>query len=503
MSNKVILAILDGWGKAVNPEVSAIYKANTPFIDSLYTQYPNANLITFGEEVGLPEGQMGNSEVGHINIGAGRVVYQELARINKAIKDKQLEETEALKNLISYCKSNNKPAHLMSLLSDGGVHSHINHLIAISNILTNEGVTVYVHAFLDGRDTSPNGGAGYLDKFITSTDQKMCSVSTVIGRYYSMDRDNRWERIEKAYDLLVKGEGEYSPDGIEAIRRQYDNNITDEFIEGIRLLNGEEGLIHSGDAVFFTNFRTDRPRQLTQALTQKDFPEQEMTSLDLYYVTMTQYDETFQNIHVVFRKENLKNTLGEWLEKNGKTQLRIAETEKYPHVTFFFSGGREEPFEGEKRIVVNSPKVATYDLKPEMSAFEVTDNVVQAIEDDYPDCVILNYANADMVGHTGDFEAAKKAAETIDECMKTLVQKAKEKKYNVLVIADHGNSDIMINPDGSPHTAHTTNLVPIILITESSFKVKDGKLADVAPTMLTLLQIDKPAEMDGESVLVI
>jgi len=503
MTNKAFLIILDGWGKGLIPEVSAITQANTPFIDGLYGKYPNANLVTYGEDVGLPEGQMGNSEVGHINIGAGRVVYQELARINKAIRENTLIENDTIQNLITYAQDEQKPVHLLSLLSDGGVHAHIDHLIAVTKILTDQKIQVFIHAFMDGRDTSPNGGQAYLKKLQDNINHDYCNISTIIGRYYAMDRDNRWERIKKAYDLIVNGIGKNVDDPVQAVKDFYKEKLTDEFMEAIKVGDVNQGLIKDGDAVFFTNYRTDRPRQITNVLTQMDMPEFEMKSLDTHFVTMTQYDESFDGLNVVFEKDQLVNTLGAIIEKNNLTQLRIAETEKYPHVTFFFSGGREEPYKGESRIMANSPKVATYDLAPEMSAQELTDKVSKSIINDQPDLIIMNYANADMVGHTGDFEAAKKAAEVLDECMSRLVPLAAKSEYRMLVIADHGNSDIMINPDGSAHTAHTTNLVPVILIDPQNAynAIKSGKLADIAPTLLELMNVERPQEMTGNSLL--
>jgi len=503
MTNKAFLIILDGWGKGLIPEVSAITQARTPFIDGLYSKYPNANLVTYGEDVGLPEGQMGNSEVGHVNIGAGRVVYQELAKINKAIRDETLIKNETIQNLVDYAVSQNKPVHLLSLLSDGGVHAHINHLIAITKILTDSNIQVYIHAFMDGRDTSPNGGAKYLQMLLDNVNSKYCKISTIIGRYYAMDRDNRWDRIKKAYDLIVKGVGVNLNDPVEAVNKYYNEGLTDEFMEAINIGDPNEGLIKDGDAVFFTNYRTDRPRQITNVLSQNDMPEHDMLSLDTYFVTMTQYNESFNKIKVVFEKDKLVNTLGSIIEQNNLSQLRIAETEKYPHVTFFLSGGREEPFTGEERIMANSPKVATYDLAPEMSAKELTDKVTSNIAEKSPDLIIMNYANADMVGHTGDFEAAKKAAEVLDSCMSELIPLALNSDYKTLVIADHGNSDIMKNPDGSPHTAHTTNFVPIILIDPKSEyqNIKNGKLADVAPTLLKLMNVEIPYEMTGNVLI--
>ena len=495
------MCILDGWGHGQNPEVSAIAQASTPFVDALYQDYPNAELVTFGEEVGLPQGQMGNSEVGHLNIGAGRVVYQELARINKAIREDAFEDNAEFKALVGYAKTNEKPVHLMGLLSDGGVHSHIDHIIALANKLAEKGVLVFLHMFLDGRDTSPHGGAQYLSKL---TDQLTSGayLSSVIGRYYAMDRDNRWERIKKAYDLLVDGKGAITDDIQSAVKAMYDDGITDEFMEAIKLRDAKFGIIEPGDAVLFANFRTDRPRQLTKALTQENLEEYDMSTMPLYYVTMTQYDESFKDIRVLLTKDKLSNTLGEIIASNGLTQLRIAETEKYPHVTFFFSGGREAVYEGEQRILVNSPKVATYDLQPEMSAPEVTSKLQAFIMDNKPDLVILNYANADMVGHTGVFEAAVKSAETLDACLSRLIPDVLSQDYSVIIIADHGNSDIMLNPDGSPHTAHTTNPVPVLLLDprKEITKINDGKLADVAPTILKLLNIEAPKEMDGKAL---
>lgn len=496
---KLLLCILDGWGHAQDPERSAIDKADTPFIDSLYSKYPNAELCTHGSEVGLPDGQMGNSEVGHLNIGAGRIVYQELARINKAVEDESLDQNEEILAMLDYAESNTGRLHILGLLSDGGVHSHINHIIALSRIAGSRNIEVYLHMFLDGRDTSPNGGRQYLERLLREKSDNS-ALSTVIGRYYAMDRDQRWERIQKAYDLLVAGKGILCEDVIEAVEKQYSLSVTDEFMEPLKMKSPDYGLIENGDAVLFANFRTDRPRQLTRALSQEVFPDQNMSPLNLYYVTMTEYDDSFENIHVVFRKDVLKNTLGEYISERGLKQLRIAETEKYPHVTFFFSGGREEAFKNESRILVNSPKVATYDLQPEMSAEEVTGKLLNHLLEEKPDFVVLNFANADMVGHTGVFEAAIKAAETVDSCMAKIVELAVKEEYRIIIIADHGNSDIMINPDGSPHTAHTTNPVPIIVIDPFGIvnSVKDGKLADIAPSILNLMDLSVPKEMNGD-----
>jgi 2,3-bisphosphoglycerate-independent phosphoglycerate mutase len=502
MSNKkVLLCILDGWGHAKIPEVSAIAQAKTPFVDSLYEQYPNAELCTFGEDVGLPEGQMGNSEVGHLNIGAGRVVYQELVRINKAIEDDSIQENQAFKDLLTYSKSNNKSVHLLGLLSDGGVHSHIDHIIALSQILGKHGIRVYLHMFLDGRDTSPTAGVDYLEKLMKHLPDSSV-ISSVIGRYFAMDRDRRWERIKKAYDLLTNGKGALTKDIIAEVKKNYGEGKTDEFMPPIKYEKADQGVIKEGDAVFFANFRTDRPRQLTSALTQSDLPEYDMLKMDLYYLTMTEYDESFQGIHVLFDKDKLSNTLGEVISRQGLKQLRIAETEKYPHVTFFFSGGREEKFENEHRILVNSPKVATYDLQPEMSAYELTDKLMAFIQEQAPDFIALNYANADMVGHTGVFEAAVKSAETLDDCLSRLIPHALQHEYVILIIADHGNSDIMINPDGTPHTSHTMNPVPIILLNpeDKNSKIESGKLADVAPTILNLMGLPVPPDMTGQNL---
>ena len=498
-TNKMLLCILDGWGHGQDPERSAIAKADTTYVDSLYRDYPNAELITFGEEVGLPEGQMGNSEVGHLNIGAGRIVYQELARINKAISDGSLEKNEELLAIADYALSNDKPVHLMGLLSDGGVHSHINHIIALSNILSAQGIQVYLHMFLDGRDTAPTAGVDYLNKLISQLNDK-ATLSSVIGRYYAMDRDNRWERIKLAYDLLVKGEGLITDDILQCVRDCYSEGLTDEFMKAIKLGSKDFGSIKADDAVLFANFRTDRPRQITKVLTQEDLEEFDMSTMPLYFLSMTPYDDSFRNIHVLFEKDKLENTLGEVISNAGLKQLRIAETEKYPHVTFFFSGGREEAFDNEHRILVNSPKVATYDLKPEMSAVEVTDRLIGFMHTEDPDLIILNYANADMVGHTGVFEAAVKSAETLDACLQRLIPQAVDSGYSIMLIADHGNSDIMRNEDGSAHTAHTTNPVPFILIDnkETIQNVKDGKLADIAPSILKLMGINIPEEMDGK-----
>lgn len=498
--------ILDGWGLGTDPKVSAIDNANTPFIDSLYAKYAWSKLQASGEAVGLPEGQMGNSEVGHMNIGAGRVVYQNLVRINKAFKEKTIDENVALQEAIAYAKEHNKKVHLIGLVSDGGVHSHIEHLKGLTTILAKEKVAnVCIHAFTDGRDCGPETGLGHIQALEKHLAQTCGQLASVCGRYYAMDRDKRWERIKLAYDAMVNGIGSKTTDMEKAIQESYDHGVTDEFIQPILKVDRNEfpiATINKGDVVINFNFRTDRGRQITTALTQQDFHEYNMHKMDLYYVTMTNYDDTFSNVHVIFEEDNLVNTLGEVLAKNGKTQIRIAETEKYPHVTFFFNGGHEVEFSGEHRIMCDSPKVATYDLQPEMSAECIRDKIVVEIETNEPDYICLNFANPDMVGHTGIMEAAIKACETVDACAKVVLTKALEKGYSCIVIADHGNCDIMMNPDGSPHTAHTTNLVPCILV-DHDLKpaMKDGKLGDLAPTILKMMGVDVPKEMTGDVLI--
>ncbi len=504
-NNKVALIILDGWGHGKHPKADALRLANTPYIDSLYRDYPNSELVTFGEEVGLPEGQMGNSEVGHINIGAGRIVYQELARINKSIKDNELKDNPILKEAFEKAKSDNVAFHLMGLLSDGGVHSHINHLLALIDYAVDAGLkNICVHAFLDGRDTDPRGGARYLKQVIDHIQGKPVQIASIVGRYYAMDRDNRWERIKVAYDALIKGIGDTSDNVLATLDKSYQNGTTDEFVMPILpKKNLEETRIKEDDVVFFFNYRTDRPRQITKALTQVDFVEQEMKKLSLQFYTMTNYDASFGDIKVVFEKEDLVNTLGEVLARESRSQIRIAETEKYPHVTFFFSGGQEAEYPNESRILIPSPKVATYDLQPEMSAQELTDAIIKRTKENPADFICLNYANTDMVGHTGDFQAAMKAAETVDACLKQLMEVLLENKYAAIVIADHGNSDTMINSDGSPNTAHTTNLVPCFYISNNNKKedLQNGKLADIAPTILKLMGITPPKEMTGNFLM--
>jgi 2,3-bisphosphoglycerate-independent phosphoglycerate mutase len=498
--------ILDGWGISTKPEVSAIDKANTPFMDSLYGKYSHSRLNASGLSVGLPDGQMGNSEVGHMNIGAGRVVYQDLVKINKAIEDKMMDKNEVYLDALKYAKENNKKLHLIGLVSDGGVHSHIDHLKGLVTIANNHGLEeVYVHVLTDGRDTDPKSGMGFIKELQDHLDATTGKIATVIGRYYAMDRDKRWERVKLAYDALVKGEGDHAEDIFAAIQKSYDADVTDEFIKPIIHVDENDqplAKIEPGDVVFGFNFRTDRLREITIALTQQDFPEYDMKTMDLYYVTMTNYDNSFKDIKVIFGKDNLENTLGEILSKRGKKQIRIAETEKYPHVTFFFSGGREKPFDGESRILCPSPKVATYDLQPEMSAYEIRDKIIPELNKGEVDFVCLNFANPDMVGHTGDFQAAVTACETVDSCTQSVVETALKNDYAVIIIADHGNSDFMINDDGTPNTAHTTNLVPCILVDKDLRpNMKDGKLGDLAPTILTLMGEEIPKEMTGEVLI--
>lgn len=506
MNKKVILMILDGWGIAKDTKVSAIDKANTPFVDGLYDKYVHSTLEASGLAVGLPEGQMGNSEVGHMNLGAGRVVYQDLVKINKAVEDGSLAQNEVLKSAFSYAKAKNKAVHFIGLVSDGGVHSHITHLKGlITAAQANECEKVYVHAFTDGRDCDPKSGKGFLQDLETHMSKTVGKLASVTGRYFAMDRDKRWERVKLAYDAMVNGVGVKSNQASSAVQSSYDENVTDEFIKPI-ILTDDQGSpvakIEEEDVVICFNFRTDRGRQITQVLTQSDFPDQGMKKLSLNYLTMTNYDDTFKDVQVVLGKGNLKMTLGEVLEGAGKKQIRIAETEKYPHVTFFFSGGRESEFVGEKRLLCPSPKVATYDLQPEMSAADIRDAIIPELKKGEVDFVCLNFANPDMVGHTGVFEAAVKACETVDNCAKEVVETALSEGYTTMIIADHGNSDMMVNPDGSPNTAHTTNLVPHILV-DKTFKgnLKPGKLGDMAPTILTLMGVDIPAEMTGDVLI--
>lgn len=505
MAQKTLLMILDGWGNSPNPEVSAIEKAQTPFIDSLYKNYAHSTLRTDGEHVGLPKGQMGNSEVGHMNLGAGRIVYQDLAKINLAIKNDRLREEVVLMESLNYAKKENKKVHLLGLLSDGGVHSHIDHLEGLLDLINEFNLEhVFLHAFTDGRDVDPQSGVNFVDRLEKKLSKSGGQLASLVGRYYAMDRDQRWERIKIAYDLLVRGKGEATADFKRSLENSYKENVTDEFIKPLFRSDAQEQAIttvEDGDVVLFFNFRTDRGRELTQVLTQKAFPELDMQPLDLYYVTLTNYDESFAKVKVVFDKDNLSDTLGEVLSKAGKSQVRIAETEKYPHVTFFFNGGREIPFEGEERILCPSPKVATYDLKPEMSAFAIRDAINNKINTDAPDFICLNFANPDMVGHTGDLNAAIRACEVVDECTASVVATALKKDYAIIIIADHGNCETMVNPDGSPNTAHTTNPVPIILVDKEKKKINPGILGDIAPTVLDLLDVEIPKTMTQNSLL--
>lgn len=499
-TKKVILIIMDGWGLGQVPKADAIQHAKTPFVSSLYKKYPNTTLVTCGQAVGLPAGQMGNSEVGHLNLGAGRIVYQELERINVAVRNGELAKNKVLLETIMYAKTNNKPLHLMGLLSDGGVHSHINHLKALINICEEKGLSeVYIHAFTDGRDTDPKSGIHFLKDIKTYTKQHVGQIATVIGRYYAMDRDKRWERIKIAYDAIANGVGQMSDDIATSVVDSYNTGITDEFIKPIiNKKTAAQALIKEGDAVICFNFRTDRCREITQVLTQQDFPAQNMYKKNLHYTTLTEYDHSFKNIHIIFENDNLQQTLGEVIAQHGLTQLRAAETEKYPHVTFFFSGGREVPFEREERIMIPSPKVATYDLQPEMSAYPLTDAVIQAIKNKKPDFICLNFANADMVGHSGNWEAVVKAVETVDTCVEKLVNAALTNEYTIFLTADHGNADFMVNADGSPNTAHSLNLVPFFIINNDvKLEIKPGKLGDVAPTILNYIGLSIPKEMTG------
>ena len=496
--SRVLLMILDGWGKSKNPKTSAIDNADTQFIDSLYEKYPNANLKTDGIEVGLPDGQMGNSEVGHLNLGAGRIVYQELSRINMSIEDGSFKSKKVLTDAFEYAERTKKNVHLMGLISSGGVHSHYDHLYELINISEIYNSKVFIHGFTDGRDVDPKSSINDLKNLEKFTQDKNCELASIIGRYYSMDRDNRWERTKLAYDLICKGKGQKVSSFIDEIKSSYNNNCTDEFLMPMIKTdsnNNPIGVVSEGDVIIFFNFRTDRGRQLTRVMTQSDFNEFETNNERYHFVTMTNYDSSFKGINVVFQNKDLRNTLGEVLEKNNKTQLRIAETEKYPHVTFFFSGGREKPFNFERRILKDSPKVATYDMKPEMSAFEITEELILEIENKTNDFICLNYANGDMVGHTGSFEAAVKACETIDKCVKKVITSCIKSDYTVLLISDHGNCDMMLNEDGSPNTAHTKNLVPLILINSEYKSISDGILADIAPTILKIMNIEIPSEM--------
>ena len=503
---KAMLIIMDGWGLGKVKSSDAIQHAKTPFVTSLYSRYPNTTLVTCGEAVGLPEGQMGNSEVGHLNLGAGRIVYQELQRINVAIKDGSFAQNKVLLETIQTARNNKKPLHLLGLVSNGGVHSHINHIKAIIDVCHEQQLKdVFIHAFTDGRDTDPKSGLGFIKELQEHLNKKVGRIATVSGRYFAMDRDKRWDRVKLAYDAMVNGIGEKATDAIEAVAQSYKLNVTDEFIKPTVIIDeGQHPLatIKNGDVALCFNFRTDRCREITQVLTQSDLQEFVMHKLSLFYTTMTEYDQSFKNVHVIFETDNLVNTIGDVIANLGLKQIRIAETEKYPHVTFFFSGGREVPFEGEKRIMIPSPKVATYDLKPEMSAFEVTDAIVPEIENETASFICLNFANTDMVGHTGVWEAAIKAAETVDKCVERVVTAALNHGYAVFLTADHGNADYMINPDGTPNTAHTLNPVPLFFI-EKDYRpsIKPGKLADIAPSILTWMDIPLAKEMTGDILI--
>ena len=504
MNKKVILMILDGWGNSPDPKVSAIDNADTNFIDSLYKKYPYSTLRTDGLHVGLPEGQMGNSEVGHMNLGAGRIVYQDLTKINISIEKNKLKKEKVIAETFEFAKNNNKKIHFLGLISDGGVHSHTDHLKGLIDIAKEYNVESYIHGFTDGRDVDPKSGSGYISDLNDYIKNSPTQIASITGRYFAMDRDNRWERIKIAYDALINAKGEKSSNLIRSIQNSYDNGCTDEFIKPIIKVDSNNqplSTIKNGDVVIFFNFRTDRGRELTKVLSQNDNLDFDMKKLNLHYVTMTNYDNTFSNIKVIFNKSNLDNTLGEILENNNKSQLRISETEKYPHVTFFFSGGRENSFKGESRILKNSPKVATYDLKPEMSAYEITDTLVKEIDLGKQDFICLNFANGDMVGHTGSMKAAIKACEAVDKCVETVINCANKNNYTTILIADHGNCETMINADGTPNTAHTTNPVPVILIDKDLKNIKNGILGDIAPTILKLMGVKKPKEMTQESLI--
>lgn len=506
-AKKAMLLIMDGWGLGKNKEIDAIQSAKTPFVDALYNKYPHTTLVTYGEQVGLPDGQMGNSEVGHLNLGAGRIVYQELQRINVSIREKEFHKNETLLAAIQKAKANDKPLHLLGLVSNGGVHSHINHLKAIIDVCKEqEFKKVFIHAFTDGRDCDPHSGKIFIEQLLEHLSQTgVGQIATITGRYYAMDRDKRWERVQLAYDALVFGKGLESTDLIAAIQASYEEDVTDEFIKPIinaSLKTNPDSHIKDGDVAICFNFRTDRCREITEVLTQTDYPDFGMKKLAIDYTTMTEYNKAFTGIHIIFKNEDLNNTLGEVMEANGKKQIRIAETEKYPHVTFFFSGGREKEFVGEKRIMAPSPKVATYDLQPEMSAYEITGKILVEIQQETADFICLNFANTDMVGHTGVFSAVVKAAETVDNCVSQIVPEALKHGYTVFLTADHGNADNMINPDGTPNTQHSVNLVPLFLISNDyQGPLHDGKLGDIAPTILKIMDLPIPKEMTGTPLI--
>ncbi|MBD5229973.1 MAG: 2,3-bisphosphoglycerate-independent phosphoglycerate mutase [Bacteroidales bacterium] len=503
MAKKALLMILDGWGIGNHSKSDAIYSTPTPYWDYLLKNYPHSELQASGENVGLPDGQMGNSEVGHLNIGAGRVLYQDLVKINKAIKDGSILENPQIKDAFSYAKNSGKAIHFMGLTSNGGVHSSLDHLFALCDIAKEYGLEkVYIHCFMDGRDTDPRSGKGFIEELQAHLDKSTGAIASIIGRYYAMDRDKRWDRVKVAYDLLVEGKGTQATDMVKAMQESYDADVTDEFIKPINNAN-VDGTIKEGDAVIFFNYRNDRAKELTIVLTQHDMPEEGMHTIPgLQYYCMTPYDSSFKGVHILFDKENVNNTLGEYLSSLNKKQLHIAETEKYAHVTFFFNGGREAPYEGEERILVASPKVATYDLKPEMSAYEVKDKLVEAIESEKYDFIVVNYANGDMVGHTGVYDAIQKAVKAVDECVNATVEAAKKADYEVIIIADHGNADNAINADGTPNTAHSLNPVPCVYVTtDKNAKIANGILADVAPTILHIMGLKQPAEMTGHNLI--
>ena len=503
MGKKALLMILDGWGIGNHTKSDVIYSTPTPYWDYLLANYPHSQLQASGENVGLPDGQMGNSEVGHLNIGAGRVVYQDLVKINKAIKEGTIAQNPEIVSAFSYAKKTGKAIHFMGLTSNGGVHSSLDHLFALCDLAKQYGLEkVYIHCFMDGRDTDPRSGKGFIKELTDHCEKSAGVIASIIGRYYAMDRDKRWDRVKTAYDLLVNGEGKQATDMVKAMQESYDEDVTDEFIKPINN-STVDGTIKEGDAVIFFNYRNDRAKELTIVLTQHDMPEEGMHTIpDLQYYCMTPYDASFKGVHILFDKENVNNTLGEYVSSLGLKQLHIAETEKYAHVTFFFNGGREAPYEGEERILVASPKVATYDLKPEMSAYEVKDKLVEAIKEDKYDFIVVNYANGDMVGHTGVYEAIEKAVKAVDACVKDTVEAAKATGYEVIIIADHGNADNAINSDGTPNTAHSLNPVPCIYVTtDKNATIENGKLADVAPTILHIMGLKQPAEMTGHNLI--
>jgi len=505
MRKKVLLTILDGWGIGDGSQSDVISVANTPYWDKLIATYPNSKLLTCGENVGLPDGQMGNSEVGHLNIGAGRIVYQDLVKINKEIREGKIDKNPVLVEAFKYAKENNKAVHFLGLVSDGSVHSLDKHLYKLCDLTKDYGLErVFIHALTDGRDTDPRSGYGYIKNLLEHLENSNGKIASLCGRYYTMDRDKRWERIKQGYDLITKGIGKPTTDILKAIQESYDEGVTDEFIKPIVCTDDSGnpiGVVQEGDVFICFNFRTDRLREITIALTQKDMHEFDMHTIDLYYLTMTRYDDTFQNVRVIYDKENVSNTLGEVISKAGLRQLRIAETEKYAHVTFFFSGGREEVFENEDRILIHSPKVPTYDMKPEMSAFEVKDALVEQLNTQKYDFICLNFANGDMVGHTGVYDAIRKAVEAVDACLAEVVETARKNDYTVLILADHGNADYAKNPDGSPNTAHSLNPVPFVVVSDEYKTAKDGILADVAPTVLSIMGLAIPEEMTGKILI--